>query len=146
MSGLSPMFSMGAVGRYAQKFANERERLLIEKLAFIGENAINQARDYGSYKDQTGNLRSSIGYVILRDGRDVNSKVYEAGQGSDRKTGVATGKEFIEWAEKEFKDESLVLVIFASMEYAAAVESKGYDVISSAVPLAQFLKKELDEV
>ena len=146
MPGLSPMFSMGAVFRRIEKFADERTKMAFLKLAYIGEEAVNDARITGLYTDRTGNLRSSIGWIVLINGKIEKSGIKEAERGTDRKTGVKTGKGWMQWASNEFKDESMVLVIFAGMEYAASVESKGYDVLSSAVPLAQFLKKELDEV
>ena len=45
--------------------------LLIKQLSYIGEECIRIARESGSYNDITGNLRSSIGYVILYDGKPV---------------------------------------------------------------------------
>ena len=43
--------------------------LLVKQLSFIGEECIRIARESGSYNDITGNLRSSIGYVVLVDGK-----------------------------------------------------------------------------
>ena len=45
--------------------------LLVKQLSFIGEECIRIARESGSYNDITGNLRSSIGYVVLVDGKPV---------------------------------------------------------------------------
>ena len=162
MSGLSPMFSMGAVFRRIEKFADERRQRLIMGLAYVGENIVNEARDTGEYQDQTGNLRSSTGWVIIEKGKAVRQfgaiarspGIIKSGKnkgkttnrkvGTEGKLGVETGKEFIEWAEDEFKDEGLVLVVFAGMEYAAAVESKGYDVLTNSTYLGKQLFKELD--
>ena len=38
----------------------------------IGEEFVINARDNKTYKDQTGNLRSSIGYVVLYNGKQLN--------------------------------------------------------------------------
>ena len=43
-------------------------RQIIRELSIIGERCINEARLKGSYTDHTGNLRSSVGYVIVEDG------------------------------------------------------------------------------
>ena len=45
--------------------------LIIKQLSYIGEECIKVARKNGSYDYITGNLRSSIGYVILYDGKPV---------------------------------------------------------------------------
>ena len=45
--------------------------LLVKQLSFTGEECIRIARESGSYNDITGNLRSSIGYVVLVDGKPV---------------------------------------------------------------------------
>ncbi|MCL1654222.1 hypothetical protein M2T28_16480 [Elizabethkingia miricola] len=43
-------------------------------LRYVGERAVNEARLNGNYLDRTANLRNSIGYVIVVNGRilDVN--------------------------------------------------------------------------
>ena len=47
------------------------EKRQIERLQYLGELCVKQARENGSYTDQTGNLRSSIGYAIFQDGKAV---------------------------------------------------------------------------
>ena len=52
--------------------AQQMERIinaLIYNLQYVGERCLNAARETNSYKDQTGNLRSSIAYVIASDGK-----------------------------------------------------------------------------
>lgn len=144
MAGLTPAFSLGAVLSHADRFADNQVEKLVLKLAFIGERVANNARLIGAYTDRTGNLRSSIGYVILMDGKPQDKDVKGSGSGSDGKTGVLASEEFIDWASQEFRS-GLVLVVFAGMEYAAAVESKGYDVLSNSVPLGRALKAELED-
>ena len=59
--------------------------LLVKQLSFIGEECIRIARESGSYNDITGNLRSSIGYVVLVDGKPVvtsQSKQYDGEKGN----------------------------------------------------------------
>ncbi len=59
--------------------------LLVKQLSFIGEECIRIARESGSYNDITGNLRSSIGYVVLVDGKPV---VTELSSNTTARTGM----------------------------------------------------------
>lgn len=54
------------------------QKIVINALAYIGETAVKTAREQGKYNDITGNLRSSIGYVILKDGKPVIGGNFEA--------------------------------------------------------------------
>jgi hypothetical protein len=100
------------------------ETAILEDLKFIGETFVRDARNGDTYKDQTGNLRSSIGYYILKDGK----KIYSFFPG-DKSTGKAKG---IEAAEKiaAKHPQGYALIVVAGMFYAAAVESKGYNVLT----------------
>ena len=65
---------------------------LIKQLSYIGEECVRVARQNGSYNDITGNLRSSIGYVVLYDGKPVvygASKQYSGSQGNGEKGAAA---------------------------------------------------------
>ena len=44
-----------------EKYINEATNKFIE----VGERCIIEARDNGAYTDRTGNLRNSVGYVVL---------------------------------------------------------------------------------
>ena len=57
--------------------------LLVKQLSFIGEECIRIARESGSYNDITGNLRSSIGYVVLVDGKPVVTGASKQYSGKD---------------------------------------------------------------
>ena len=47
------------------------ERAVLFNLYVIGEGSVNHAREHGTYKDRTSNLRNSIGYVIAYDGEII---------------------------------------------------------------------------
>lgn len=106
---------------------------LIYRMKYIGEKCLNAARETNSYKDRTGNLRSSLGYVIVSDGSIVYQSDFEVvKQGNDgSKSGIQYAKEIV----KQFP-EGIVLIVVAGMNYAAYVSAKGYDVIDSAELLA----------
>lgn len=102
-----------------------------QKFIEIGERCITEARDNGSYTDRTGHLRSSVGYVVLLDGM-VQS------QGNINKH----NQELIEKIKAKYP-KGLVLIVVAGKNYAAYVEAKGYNVLSSAELMAGNILKQL---
>lgn len=77
---------------------------------------------WGDYLDQTGNLRSSIGYFVLNDGEIVK------GEFSGTAEGIAAGRQALELVKVK---RGYQLIGVAGMDYASYVESKGYNVISA---------------
>ena len=137
--GLVPDFSLPQVYDRIDDFANDKIAQAISALAYVGESIVNRARDSGNYTDHTGNLRSSIGFVIIYNGDIVDKLIQEA-------TGSTQGKETALQLSEDFSkkfNKGLVLVVFAGMEYAAAVESRDYDVLTGSQPMAGELLREL---
>lgn len=98
-------------------------------LSRAGENAVTFARNLDTYKDQTKNLRNSVGYVIVHDGQIVSNLFPGSGEG------VAKGQSYAKKIASEaggLKSKGWILIVVAGMEYAAYVEAKGYDVLSGA--------------
>ena len=62
---------MSEIDRYTEQELKRLQTVLIRSLQYCGEQVLNKARSTNSYKDQTGNLRSSLGYVVAVDGRVV---------------------------------------------------------------------------
>ena len=58
------------VDKIKDKVIEQVTKYLIE----VGERCIVEARNNGSYTNQTGNLRNSIGYVVMNRGRDWKIK------------------------------------------------------------------------
>ena len=122
-------------------------KLLIKQLSFIGEECVKIAREEHSndYNDITGNLRSSIGYVILYDGKPVQygaSKQYsgEKGDGAD---GPPAAEALLQKLQAKFPW-GVVLIVCAGMKYAAYVEAVHHkDVLTSAELKAEHLAKQL---
>ena len=100
-----------ALAKAIERKLAERKERLARRLAYIGEGAVNEARDKGSYTDRTGNLRASVAYCVLMDGKRY-------AYSSSRPTS-STGK-------------ALELVVSAGMHYAPYVAAMGYDVLDSA--------------
>lgn len=139
MAGLKGMFTLDAITDYMQSQINEAEQKMIEAFRYEGENFVNKARLSGNYSDYTGNLRSSIGYVILKDGKVIDQNFQVEGRGYDKHTGKLQAMQFVNEISVNYP-EGLVLIGVAGMSYAAAVESKGYDVITGSAPTNDDLK------
>ena len=133
-------FSLEDIRHKFELAAKLFRRTTITKLRVIGEQAVNLARDRGSYMDQTGNLRSSTGYLILEDGEVITKSGFEkvAGKVASNITtnGSVIGLNLAEKIASDY-DEGFVLIVVAGMEYAASVEAKGYDVLTSSEKFAQ---------
>ena len=87
-----------------------------------------RAPKFGDYLDYTSNLRNSIGYVIVKDGKVIRSSFGSKSQSTAKTlTSQLSGR----------VPKGYGLIVVAGMEYAAAVESKGYNVITSAEHFAR---------
>ena len=132
--------------------AERVERLTIRALSKLGEQCVTKIRDRAgdkSWYDQTGNLRSSVGYVIAHNKNIIQySSFNQLKQGSE---GVKTGKDLAEELAKKYSN-NYVLIVVAGMNYAEFVEAMdNKDVIASTelwvkeqVPLMlEKLKKQI---
>jgi hypothetical protein len=114
-------------------------------LEFVKE-AREKTKADGGFGDITGNLRSSIGYIILQNGKQIEENFEASDAGTIKVEGVIQG---IFTAQEIAQDYSrgLVLICVAGMDYAAAVESRGYDVITgSSLNLQTRLKELLKQI
>ena len=122
---------------------DEMERLknsLIYNLCAIGEQALNAARLTNSYKDQTGNLRSSIGYIVSVDGEIVQMSSFDVVKEGGE--GAKGGKAYAIQLVRDFP-KGIVLIVVAGMNYASYVSAKGYDVLDSSELLADKLVPQM---
>lgn len=138
---LTPRFTKAGIEKYLRGQQELIIQAIINRLKFVGEKFIANARTNGNYKDHTGNLRSSIGYIIIRDG----IQIAQSFPGSVA-TGAAKGLSVAEDAALKFP-EGIVLICVAGMDYAAAVESRNYDVLTaSSITAESDLRKGLQEL
>lgn len=126
---ISQTTPMSQIDKYIQQQLKRQERALVNTLMYIGERCVNAAREKGSYTDQTGNLRSSIGYVVAVDGQIKGSSTFE--QMYDGEDGSKTGKEYAKELVSRFP-KGAVLIVVAGMHYAKYVAATGRDVLESA--------------
>ena len=64
----TPYFSQKDINKWVDIFTERAEEKMYTLLQAAGEMFVRYARESGRYIDHTGNLRSSIGYVIVRNG------------------------------------------------------------------------------
>ena len=128
------------IDRFIEAEVERLKTALVYNLCAIGEQVLNAARLTNSYKDQTGNLRSSIGYVVSVDGEIVQMSsfdvVKEGGDGA--KGGKASATQLV----ADFP-QGIVLIVVAGMNYASYVSAKGYDVLDSSEMLAERLVPQM---
>lgn len=119
--------------------------LIIDNLEYIGEQSVKIAREKGSYGDITGNLRSSIGYVVLYNGivqRQGQPKQYQGSKG-DGSAGAPAAAALLEKLKGQYP-RGAVLIVCAGMEYAVYVEAVHHkDVLTSAQLTAENLANNL---
>lgn len=131
-------------------------KAIIRILSYVGERSVVHVRtlpspsaaDFPTYPripphqpyfiDWTGNLRSSVGYVTVEDGKIVKSGGFDGNGDEGERRGRTTARR----AAREFP-EGYALIVVAGMNYAAYVTDKGYDVLDSAETLAVELARKL---
>jgi len=129
--GIKPKFSYSDLERVINSELITIEKNVISIMQRVGEQFVSDARNAanisgafqkGDYTDQTANLRSSIGYFIIRDNEVITDNVTGTMSGTSKARGVL--------GQLGFKS-GYRLVGVAGMEYASNLESKGYNVITS---------------
>lgn len=101
-------------------------------LNYLGLLCIKRIRDRSgdeSWYDQTGNLRSSIGYAIYSYGRKQIESTFDSVLGSSE--GSEKGRKMVADLASKYSD-TYALVVVAAMEYADYVEAiDSKDVLAS---------------
>jgi hypothetical protein len=116
-----------------EEFINYVELILVDMLDETLAEIIEIAKKKNTYVDRTKNLRSSIGYMIYKDGAFVKSNFKTDGSGEDGNgtVGVEVGKKIADEVGKSFSS-GYVCVLVAGMDYALYVESKGFYVLTGS--------------
>jgi len=122
---------------------------IVRALSYLGEQCVIKVRDRSatdSWIDQTGNLRSSIGYAIYENGRkEIESAFKVVKNGAE---GANEGRKMIDELASLYSN-TYALVVIAAMSYAEYVEAKdNKDVLASTELFARnevgkYLKKAL---
>lgn len=105
---------------------------IIRDLSFLGEQSIAKVRDRSgseSWFDQSGNLRSSVGYAIYEKGKKVIGSTFK--QILNGAEGTSEGRKMIDELAKQYSN-AYALVVVAAMNYAEYVEAlDNKDVLAS---------------
>lgn len=125
-----------ALVRQVAERVERQQKVLVRQLLYCAEEIINAARSTNSYKDRTGNLRSSLGCVVAVNGRVVGQRGFiPVLNGAE---GAEDGKRYVRELAALYP-RGIVLIAVAGKNYAAYVSAKGYDVMDSAELLADKL-------
>ena len=110
-----------ALKKYIKEQASRRVEAFIGQLNAIGMQTVTKIRtgEVSNWDDHTHNLRSSIGYLVLHDGKIVGSNfALSSGKGAE---GLTAGKQYAQELAEQYPS-GYVLIIVAGMNYAAYVE------------------------
>ena len=145
-SSIVPQYSIRRIAENMNRTVDDTIQRVITLLQYIGEQCIKIARERGDYNDRTGNLRSSIGYVVLLNGTVVKEKTVEPTNvtpgerdvvrtrtngtqyvakekiGGTGREGRKAGKSLLKTLKSKYP-RGCVLIICAGMNYAAYVEN-----------------------
>src|SRR5690606_6739939 len=83
-----------------------------------------------AYQDDTGNVKSSTGFIIYKDGKVVHKEFRGSEIGTDMVSGL---KEGLNIALNELRESTgWGVMMVARMKYASWVESRGFEVLRGA--------------
>lgn len=125
------------------RFQEAYDKAAIEEMFKIGEELVKYARLDSSklkhYTDRTGNLRNSIGYIVVFNeqvigasfvGDTPSDQMYA--DKADADMAHRKGLEYATSIGRQLKGYKTYLVLVAGMEYAVYVQAKGFDVLAGA--------------
>ena len=136
--GIRMTTPMSEISAAIQAEKERADMLTIRAFSNLGEMCVIEARNRpqeSSWFDQSGNLRSSVGYVIVHNGRIIKySEFNQVKQGTD---GIKEGKELAKELAKQYTS-GYALIVVAGMNYAEYVEAMdNKNVLASAELLAR---------
>nr|DAW19193.1 MAG TPA: hypothetical protein [Caudoviricetes sp.] len=140
--GIVPRFSRPDLKTMLADRVNRINLAILIQLRVLGEKCVNHARQIDKtigFEDQTGNLRSSLGYVIYLNGKPVGENFEKVRGGNE---GLEKGRKLAKEIAGDYP-RGFLLVVVAGMEYAVYVEANNRDVLTSAEHLAE---KKLPEM
>lgn len=118
-------FGDGYITKQVQYFQQQVELDMKLLLQEFGEKLVAFAKDTHTYTDRTGNLTNSISYAIVR-----HKEILYYNEVQREEANAAALKVAMKMAES--LSDAYSLIVVAGMNYAAFVESRGYNVILPA--------------
>lgn len=123
--GMIRQFGDGYIAKQVQYFQQQVELAMKLLLQEFGEELVAFAKDTHTYTDRTGNLTNSISYAIVR-----KKEILYYNEVQREEANAAALKVAMKMAES--LSDAYSLIVVAGMNYAAFVESRGYNVILPA--------------
>lgn len=123
--GMIRQFGDGYITKQVQYFQQQVELAMKLLLQEFGEKLVAFAKDTHTYTDRTGNLTNSISYAIVR-----HKEILYYNEVQREEANAAALKVAMKMAES--LSDAYSLIVVAGMNYAAFVESRGYNVILPA--------------
>ena len=123
------------IDAYLEEQIERQIQAVILQFEYIGSTCVSEAKFNKTYTPRSNALLNSTGYVVVRDG-----KIVSGGGLSDN--GAAAGQRMISELIAEHP-KGICLIVVAGMEYAAYVEAKNYNVLTSAELLAEKLVPQM---
>lgn len=132
MSDIRLVTSMNAIDDLFAKAAKILFQRIQYNLSYLGTSCVTRVRDRTgseSWYDQTGNLRSSIGFAIYSYGQKQIESAFDSVLGGQE--GSSKGKKMVTDLASLYSD-TYALVVIAAMDYAEFVEAiESKDVLAS---------------
>lgn len=146
-AGITPLFTKSDLNRWMKIFEDRVHAKTYTLLQAAGEMFVKYARESGKYIDHTGNLRSSIGYVIVENGSIEGDNFKIVQSGTDGKEGVEKARRLARTLANTHNT-GMVLIGLAGMEYAVYVEAmESKDVITAAnIKTEEWMRKSIKAV
>ncbi|WP_213279321.1 hypothetical protein [Chryseobacterium indologenes] len=113
----------------------ELEAKMVQILSDAGRVIAAAARANGNYRDVSGDLRNANGFLLMIDGV-IKAEGFLSGNG-------ATKARVLALQVSNSSRGMISLVVVNGMDYAAKVESRGLDVLTSA---EQFAKRAIPQM
>ena len=122
---MTRQFGDGYIAKQTQYFQQQVELGMKLLLQEFGEELVAFAKDTHTYTDRSGNLTNSISYAIVR-----KKEILYYNEVQREEANAAALKVAMKMAES--LSDAYSLIVVAGMNYAAFVESRGYNVILPA--------------
>ena len=110
--GIKLVTSESAIHDAILKEMDRVNRLTLRALSYLGEKCVIEARDRSpeeSWIDRTGNLRSSIGYVIASEGKIIKYSDFTVVKNGSE--GPETGKTLAEEIARKYRSGYALVVV-----------------------------------
>jgi hypothetical protein len=132
---IEPNFTAADISKITQDYLKRVVKVTQNELMQIGLQFVRDARlktpDQGGFNDDTGNLRSSIFFILQYDGEIVHEDFEPSVNGTDKAAGIVAAQQYAEELAGGVP-KGWALITGAAMRYAGYVEALGYDVITGS--------------